>query len=396
MFFLSSCVNSYIGDNTTHLWQHANNVKNMCHCCQVRTGPYKQCNKTKTKWIFFCFANWNLSAFLKSGIFPGFSRYLNMAHGVNFPPNQFWYCTLIIGIYFSSTMCCTLFILCMTFERFYGIIRPHKAASFNTLWRAKRRIGCIITVSIFYNVPHFFISSVKGGQCVPYGKALQEINFFISSVKGGQCVPYGKALQEIYGQIYNWLSYVLSFVLPFTLLLIMNVVIIHTLRKRSMSDIVKSESQGQVKGHNEGQSSKTKNSENQIFITLLLVTFAYLIFTTPGYMMFLYSNIVDVERSAYTLAGWHLFFSVGQKALYTNHAINFFLYVMSGQKFRTDLIGLFKCKNRKMNQSPFGNSTDLQSMSAWICFLSFVSEKTLEPICMQSCILLISTKSVFK
>ena len=95
----------------------------------------------------------------------------------------------------------------------------------------------------------------------------------------------------------------------------MNVVIIHTLRKRSMSDIVKSESQGQVKGHNEGQSSKTKNSENQIFITLLLITFAYLIFTTPGYMMFLYSNIVDVERSAYTLAGWHLFFSVGQKAL---------------------------------------------------------------------------------
>ena len=265
-----------------------------------------------------------------------------MAHGVNFPPNQFWYCTLIIGIYFSSTMCCTLFILCMTFERFYGIIRPHKAASFNTLRRAKRRIGCIITVSIFYNVPHFFISSVKGSQCV----------------------PYGKALQEIYGQIYNWLSYVLSFVLPFMLLLIMNVVIIHTLHKRSMSHIVKSEIQGQVKGHNEGQSSKMKSSENQIFITLLLVTFAYLIFTTPGYMMFLYSNIVDVEQSAYTLAGWHLFFSVGQKALYTNHAINFFLYVMSGQKFRTDLIGLFKCKNSKMNQSSFGNSTDLQSMSA--------------------------------
>ena len=238
-------------------------------------------------------------------------------------------------------MCCTLFILCMTFERFYGIIQPHKAASFNTLKRAKRRICFIITVSIFYNVPHFFISSVKGGQCV----------------------PYGKALQEIYGQIYNWLSYVLSFVLPFTLLLIMNVVIIHTLRRRSMSDIGRSEIQGQ--GHNEGKGSKIKISENQIFITLLLVTFAYLIFTTPGYMMFLYSNVVDVEQSAYTLAGWHLFFSVGQKALYTNHAINFFLYVMSGQKFRRDLTNLFKGNNKKMKENYFGNSTDTQLTTAW-------------------------------
>ena len=35
------------------------------------------------------------------------------------------------------------------------------------------------------------------------------------------------------------------------------------------------------------------------------------------------------------------------KMYYTNNAINFFLYVISGQKFRNDLINLFKCNYGK-------------------------------------------------
>ena len=50
----------------------------------------------------------------------------------------------------------------------------------------------------------------------------------------------------------------------------------------------------------------------------------------------------------YYYAGLHLFYQVGEKAYYTNHGINFFLYVISGQKFRTDLRNLFmEKKNNK-------------------------------------------------
>ena len=38
-FFPSSFANSYIDDNATHLWRHGYNVKNLCRCRQVRTGP---------------------------------------------------------------------------------------------------------------------------------------------------------------------------------------------------------------------------------------------------------------------------------------------------------------------------------------------------------------------
>ena len=240
----------------------------------------------------------------------GFSRYLNMAHGINFPPNQFWYCTLAITINWMAQMCSTLFILNMTFDRCCSILRPHKAASFNTVKRAKIAILCCIVFSILYNSPHLFISSDQGGQCV----------------------PYGNAMKLVIGKFYYWLSYGVNFGFPFILLLIMNSFIIHTLRKRSTLNL----NQGQSEGQRE-----VKKSDSQIYVTLLLITFGYLIFITPAYMMFLYTHLVDYEKSAYRFAGFHLFFSVVQKALYTNYAINFFFYVLSGSKFRIDLLRLF-------------------------------------------------------
>ena len=85
-----------------------------------------------------------------------------------------------------------------------------------------------------------------------------------------------------------------------------------------------------------------KNAEMQIFVTLLLVTFEFLILTTPGYMMLLYTMLFDYTKTSKAFAGYYLFYHIGQKTYYTNNAINFFLYVISGQKFRTDLINLFR------------------------------------------------------
>ena len=42
-----------------------------------------------------------------------------------------------------------------------------------------------------------------------------------------------------------------------------------------------------------------------------------------------------------------LFYSVVEKTYNTNNAINFFLYIMSGQRFRTDLVKLFRCNGNK-------------------------------------------------
>ena len=160
---------------------------------------------------------------------------------MEFPPSQYWTCALSMTVLFIAILCSTLLILSMTFDRFYSIIRPHKAASFNTVKRAKITIVSIVTFSMFYNIPHLFVSDSENRQCL----------------------PYGKAMEKSYGQIYYWLSFAVNFALPFVLLLFMNTVIIHKIRKRTTSTL---------------QGSTGTKKERQVFLILLLVTFGFLIF----------------------------------------------------------------------------------------------------------------------
>ena len=256
-----------------------------------------------------------------------------MVHGISMPPDHLWHCALATSIIWTATLCSTLLILNMTFERFYSIIRPHKAASFNTVKRAKITILLVMFIGALYNIPHLFITD----------------DYEL------QCIPYGKVMGKMYGQFYYWFTIVVTYCVPFMLLLAMNSLIIHTLRKRS--DFKATMSEGQ--GHTEGQSSKIKNSERQIYIMLLLVSFGFLIFTIPGYALTFYVNFVDYQTSAKSYAGFYLSYNVAQKLNYTNHGINFFLYVMSGHRFRSNLMNLFRRNKEKENGSSFSNKCNI-------------------------------------
>ena len=247
--------------------------------------------------------------------------YINQEHEVDMKPDQFWFCSIACLVVLACIQCSTYLIIIMTFERFYSIIRPHKAASFNTIKRAKIIIICIFIFSFSYYSPYLYISGNNGKMCVP--------NRF--------------ANVNIYGTIFHWVSEVINFVLPFVFLLTMNSVIIHTLKQRSKTNLIGSEGEGQSK-------KEVKNSEKQIFTTLLLVTFAYLILTIPGKILIFYLNFFS-GNTPYYYAGLHLLYQIGEKTLYSNHGVNFFLYVISGQKFRADLKNLFISKKMTRNKS---------------------------------------------
>ena len=94
-----------------------------------------------------------------------------------------------------------------------------------------------------------------------------------------------------------------------------------------MSGVVRSGNKGE--GQNADQATKLKSSDNQMFVLLLLVSFAFLICTIPQYSLLLYTSLLDYRRSPPLLAGFHLHHSIGQKAYYTNYGINFYLYIIS-------------------------------------------------------------------
>ena len=138
---------------------------------------------------------------------------------------------------------------------------------------------------------------------------------------------------------YFWLTEMLSFIFPVISLLIMNSVIIYTLRvsNRSKLDLLKGTGKGD---RTEAQILKAKHSEKQITTTLLLVTFVFVILNIPVRSVVYFVNFTSWKD----IGLFELFEQIGVKAYFTNHCINFFLYVTSGQKFRKDLKTLFCSK----------------------------------------------------
>ena len=166
-------------------------------------------------------------------------------------------------------------------------------------------------------------------------------------------------LSTFENSFYFWLSCVVQFFIPFVLLLAMNSVIIHTLRTRSLSFKRTTSDQGKIQGELEGHAKnecqgnsqfQSQSQQGQIFAILLLVAFSFLILITPLYAFNVYISVFDYTKTPQRFAFFYMFYEIVVKLYFTNNAINFFLYVISGQKFRNDLKRLFKLNKETLRK----------------------------------------------
>ena len=131
----------------------------------------------------------------------------------------------------------------------------------------------------------------------------------VATNDGDFCIVNRYASETVLGEMYHWLTEILTFIFPFVSLLSMNSVIIHTLRKRSLLKLLESADQSQA----EDQNSKTNHSEKQIITMLLLVTFAFLILNIPLRALVYYLNFASGD-TPFFYAGLHLFYRIGDKS----------------------------------------------------------------------------------
>ena len=227
-----------------------------------------------------------------------------------------WECKYIVYLELFSLQYATYLILAMTTDKYIAIRWPHKAATYSTPRRARVIIFLILTCAAMYNLPHFFITAVSAGNCYAY------------SARG------------ILTKVYSWFTIVLNAFISFTLLIHMNYVIVKTVRKsRKMFSINLG-----TAGTNSRQTSM-KKAENQLTSMLLMVTTLFLILLLPTYTRYIYSAFVVSDTPSKFSASF-LFFEISYKLYVTNSGINFFLYCVSGQKFRNDLKEIACCIGR--------------------------------------------------
>ena len=273
--------------------------------------------------------------------FAALTGYLNEIHNIAMPPSQYWYCTIANYFLFSSNLCSSLLITSMTFSRWYSIIKPHKAASFNTMGRTRSTILGITLFSFFYSVPHWFFT--------------QDV--------GKVCYPHFRYMNSWYNEAYFWVTMAVNWAVPCISLLIMNFWIIVAISRNVDENVGRTTSQTQRNNSDQAQGPSDR-AEKHVYTVLLAVTFTFLILTTPHYVFFFYARTFPLAPTPKSLAIFHLCQQVVHKSFYVNSGINFFLYVLSGKKFRQEVLQLIFCKantRKTVSGKPAGSETSSTS-----------------------------------
>ena len=211
-------------------------------------------------------------------------------------------------------------VLAMTTDKYIAIKWPHQASIYSTPERARNATIVIIICVLIYNIPHLFLSKLVGMECLGY------------SVGG------------VFTKVYSMLSFCAYAVIPFVMLIYMNYIIVQKVRSsRKMFAGNGSHENVQRQGKPQTQSQisnmrqkSMKNTEHQLTIMLLLVTILFMILMIPTYLRYVYTNFAPRDTPA-NYASLMLFYHISHKLYTTNNGINFFLYCISGQKFRNDL-----------------------------------------------------------
>ena len=241
----------------------------------------------------------------------------------------------------------TFQVVAMTIDKFIAIKWPHKAALYSTPKRTKIIVVCVFVSVIIYNIPHIFLTRVIGTIC------------------------FASAAEGILTKVYSWVSFVLNAVIPFTMLIYMNSVIVEAVRKgRNMfgsNETDRPENSYDryvVSKVNKMREKAMKSAENQLSIMLLLVTTLVLVLLIPTYIRFIFITFFEPDTpEKHGIA--MLVFQISHKLYHTNFGINFFLYCISGQKFRNDLKEILCC-TRIVSRSSVSSNTEQKSNVSYL------------------------------
>ena len=232
-----------------------------------------------------------------------------------------WECKIAAYLDNLTLQCATYQVLAMTFDKYVAIKWPHRSAIHSTPRRAKWITLTIIISVIIYNLPHLYTTAVVAGAC------------------------YGYSVKSILTKVFSWFTIVINAVIPFTLLIYMNYVIVKTVKdsRKIFRNTVGSAGVAT-------REKTMKTAENQLTTMLLLVTTLFLILLLPTYIRFIYAAFVTSDTPS-KFATSMLISEISYKLYVTNSGINFFLYCVSGKKFRNDLKEIVCCIKRSSSSS---------------------------------------------
>ena len=206
----------------------------------------------------------------------------------------------------------------MTVDRYIAVRYPLQAASYCSARRSRRILLVLLTGCAIYNIPYIYTTGVVNHTtCVA---TMTRTTFTLS---------------------FSLIRFLLNAALPFTFLLALNVRIITIIRNRQQLQLETRSSTNEhvtpTVGREPKPASHRRGGETQLTLMLLLVVLTLVTLTTPHYIYLIIYSIRSKGSTAQQYAQFVLIFHITNKMYNCSFAVNFFLYCISGTKFRNDL-----------------------------------------------------------
>lgn len=241
-------------------------------------------------------------------------------------------------------------LIVMTLERFLVVRFPLLAPKVASVTIARNCLAVLVMAMCTFNV-HFF--------------------WTVSLDERGHC-RYTDEYRHFHDSVWPWMDATVYSFLPFLLLLILNILIIHIHRRATVIRKTR------IRLHS-GEMSTPRIVGVQLRLTTMLiaVTMTFLLLSAPNVILICirhkYFDFSEKINDFRDIAVYRFVAMVTNFCLYLNHAINFFLYCISGERFRRDLLSMLRCTRRRKRTWSAGYS-DASGRSVKLVELSVINQ----------------------
>ncbi|XP_076464565.1 uncharacterized protein LOC143296489 [Babylonia areolata] len=254
-------------------------------------------------------------------------------------------CRMHLFLVYLSRMTSSWFLVAMTMQRVASVLWPHRVALLCT--RRKSQITVLLMVATLTALnAHFLVSFTL---------------FNNSDPSTPPCWYVDNAHLEHYSTfVYPWLDLVFTSFLPSLLLLLGNSALAASLY-RSVRQARQMSSRADTT-----TTTTRKKAASSLTVTLMCVSVTFLCLTLPVSLFLITEKYLDFS-DAYYVAWLELVWVVLSLLSYCNFAINFYVYCLTGTKFRVQCRRLLLCGAGRGARAMTTSATLVTSTSKTTC-----------------------------
>ena len=262
-------------------------------------------------------------------LFMGLLRaWLGELGGYDLKNQEDWLCKSTSVVLHTASDFSVWLIIAVTVERYIVACHPLKAVAMCKSYRAKLVIITIFLAVFALNTHFAWTVRVVS---LPYGSG---------NLTERRC--QGVELYAQFFKVWSWVDAVKYSFLPLGIIAILNMLIttkvVGAHKRRVLSGSIR-------RRRLNYRRSSVSEASTKLTVMLLAVSFSFLLTTLPMNIALIISRFRPERENLHSIARFALANTIVTLLMYTNHAMNFYLYCATGQKFRKQVVR-FLCRTK--------------------------------------------------